>query len=173
MLDISGSILFVLPAYVANAVPVIFSGGGPLDRGMNLPDGKPLFGETKTVFGTLSGVAFGLLVAVAYPFLGISFFTQQSYYVYFGIASGVGAMLGDLLGSFLKRRMRFTEGSHVLFLDQLGFLYVAFVLSALLVPGATQYLSVENVLFLTVLTFFMHLAKNKIANMIALKKVPW
>ena len=173
MIDFAGALLFIFPAYVANAVPVIFTGGGPLDRGAKFLDNKPLFGETKTVFGTLSGITFGALVAMAYPFLGIALFDRPQTYAMVGLGLAVGAMLGDLLGSFAKRRLGFSEGSSVPFLDQLTFFYVALILAVLAAPESVAYLSMENMLFLTVLTFFMHLATNKLANVISLKKVPW
>ncbi|MFA5869687.1 MAG: CDP-archaeol synthase, partial [Candidatus Bathyarchaeia archaeon] len=48
-----------LPAYFANAAPVLLHGGGPLDGGRNWGDGKRMLGDHKTVWGTLSGVAVG------------------------------------------------------------------------------------------------------------------
>jgi CDP-diglyceride synthetase len=35
---------FILPAYAANASPVVFGGGKPIDGGRKFFDGRPIFG---------------------------------------------------------------------------------------------------------------------------------
>ena len=43
------TIFFFLAAYLANAAPVIFGGGAPLDGGRLFLDHKPIFGSHKTI----------------------------------------------------------------------------------------------------------------------------
>ena len=50
------TIWLFLPAYFANAAPVLLHGGGPIDGGRVWSDGRRLLGDHKTVYGTLSGV---------------------------------------------------------------------------------------------------------------------
>jgi CDP-2,3-bis-(O-geranylgeranyl)-sn-glycerol synthase len=59
------TIYIYLPAYLANAAPVVLGGGGAIDGGRKWLDGKPLFGDHKTVRGTISGLAVGTLVGLA------------------------------------------------------------------------------------------------------------
>ncbi len=61
LLWLAETIYIYLPAYIANATPVILGGGGSLDRGRNWVDGKPVFGDHKTIRGTLSGLAAGFI----------------------------------------------------------------------------------------------------------------
>ena len=55
-------ILFILPAYVANAAPVILGGKTPIDLGQQLGDKKRIFGKSKTIRGFVAGVASGTIV---------------------------------------------------------------------------------------------------------------
>lgn len=80
----------------------------PVDRGRLLPDGEPLFGAHKTQRGIAAGCAMG---AVAGVFLGFPWWA--------GAITGVLSMGGDLLSSFLKRRLRYGSGKVVPGLDQL------------------------------------------------------
>lgn len=79
----------------------------PLDRGMTLGDGNPLFGPHKTIRGILSAVAAGTLAAFL---LGLS--------PWIGFWTGVLAMAGDLISSFIKRRFTLKSGFDVPGLDQ-------------------------------------------------------
>src|SRR3989344_3892413 len=40
LMELIEIILFIFPAYIANSAPVIFSGGGPLDLSLNLPEAR-------------------------------------------------------------------------------------------------------------------------------------
>ena len=99
---------------VANSVPVLVSmllGGrwaAPIDGGLVLRDGRPLFGLHKTWRGFLSGA---LATGAAGALLPVGFVT----------ALGVGllALLGDLLSSFIKRRSNLPSGHDSLLLDQI------------------------------------------------------
>src|SRR3989304_4424253 len=116
-MDISTGIVealkFIFPAYCANAVPVIAGGGRPMDFGKNFFDGKPVLGKNKTFrgffFGLTVGVAVGLVqwVLFGYPFL-------------FSILSPLGALLGDLAGAFLKRRLGIAPRGLLPIIDQIN-----------------------------------------------------
>ena len=99
---------------LANSAPVAAKNllGGrlawPLDGGLTLPDGQPLFGRSKTIRGVLLGVLAAWLGA---PLVGID--------APLGAAIGALAMAGDLLSSFLKRRLRRPPSSQALGLDQI------------------------------------------------------
>jgi hypothetical protein len=80
----------------------------PLDAGMRFFDQRPLFGPTKTVRGVLVSVA---ATAAAAPLLGIAW--------WLGALIGATAMAGDLLSSFIKRRLDRPPSSRALGLDQI------------------------------------------------------
>lgn len=98
----------------ANGVPIIASlvfgkrFDHPLDSGHNFVDGKPLFGSSKTIRGIILAVIFTGFSAVI---LGLSW--------EIGLLFGIGAMSGDLLSSFIKRRLGFETSSMALGLDQI------------------------------------------------------
>ncbi len=87
-----------------------------------------------------------------------------------GFRLGAGTMTGDHVGSFIKRRQGVAQGKPSWIMDQLMFLFFAFLFSY---PLAAHLLSLESVLFLTVLTYFVHISANILANRWGLKKVPW
>ncbi len=58
------SILFILPSYFANSIPVVLGGGAPLDGKRKLSNGQRIFGDGKTVRGFFSGIFAGILVGV-------------------------------------------------------------------------------------------------------------
>ncbi|GAI48998.1 unnamed protein product, partial [marine sediment metagenome] len=59
---IAWALWFILPAYVANATPVVLGGGKPIDSGKKFTDGRPIFGAGKTWRGFVSGIATGTMV---------------------------------------------------------------------------------------------------------------
>jgi len=155
--------IFVLPAYVANAVPVIFGGGAPMDSGGKAWDGRRALGDGKTWRGFISGMAFGTLTGIAEANL-----IGDPEFVTVGFMLAYGAMVGDLLGSFVKRRMGMPPGASAFLLDQLPFLAVA-----LLAASPLRVLAWGQIVFLAVATYFLHAGTNFAANRIGLKKVPW
>lgn len=80
----------------------------PLDGGRMWIDGRFLFGTHKTIRGILACVFGGI---VFFPLLG------QTWYIV-GTAALL-AMVGDLLSSFIKRRLSYVSGKPVAVLDQI------------------------------------------------------
>src|SRR5690242_21658020 len=99
---------------LANSAPVVAKKilgdrwAWPVDFGMRFADGHRVFGASKTIRGVALAVCFGSAGA---PLLGL--------------AAGLGArvallaMAGDLLSSFLKRRLSRPSSSQALGLDQI------------------------------------------------------
>lgn len=159
-------ILFILPAYVANGAPVLFGGGPPVDFGKNFFDGRRIFGDNKTLRGLLSGILSGLLVGLILSFTVF----QPSYFSYF-IAQSLGAHIGDLFGSFVKRRLNLKPGQSAPILDQLGFLLFAF-LAMYFICGSIPLTSLE-IAILLVLTLILHPLTNLGAYLLKLKSRPY
>jgi hypothetical protein len=99
---------------VANATPVVAKRilgdwlAYPVDRYLTLSDGHPLFGPSKTVRGLLLAL---IITAAAAPLVGLD--------PTIGLLVGATAMAGDLLSSFLKRRLGFAPSSRATGLDQI------------------------------------------------------
>jgi hypothetical protein len=99
---------------VANGAPVIAARifgqrfAIRVDAGVDFWDGRPLLGKSKTLRGVLVSV---LSSALAAPLLG---FDWQ-----IGIAVGSAAMAGDLISSFVKRRLNLAPSSRATGLDQI------------------------------------------------------
>ena len=99
---------------VANGAPVIATRifgqrfSCPLDGGVEFVDRKPLLGKSKTVRGIVVSI---LLSALAAPLLGLGW--------KIGVVVGSAAMAGDLVSSFVKRRLNLTPSSRATGLDQI------------------------------------------------------
>jgi CDP-2,3-bis-(O-geranylgeranyl)-sn-glycerol synthase len=168
----------VLPAFAANGLTPLVgmkSGLHPVDLGKRFGKER-LLGPGKSweglVFGTLAGLMVALVQMAAYPYLpwGLSEIplTIVPMGPLLGIALGLGAMLGDIGGSFIKRRLGRPRGSPVPLLDQLDFLAGAFVFAALLVP-----IKIEWILVMGVVTPVLHLFANVVGFRMGIKKTPW
>jgi CDP-2,3-bis-(O-geranylgeranyl)-sn-glycerol synthase len=171
-MDIVQLLLFILPAYIANSTPVIFGGGMPVDFRKKFIDRERILGDGKTWRGLLAGICFGSLTGFVESqlcFLGILPICLN--FLPIGIALSLGTMLGDLAGSFMKRRMKIKRGQPSLILDQLSFLIFALLFSIPYVPAG--FFALDSLVFLFVLTYLLHVATNILANRLGLKKVPW
>ena len=165
LLQILGSALwFILPAYVANATPIVLGGGRPIDAGKKFTDGRSIFGAGKTVQGFIAGLAAGTFVGLLQ---GIAAGTL-SRYLALGFLLALGALLGDLLGSFIKRRLGIKRGGLAPGLDQLSFVVVA-----LLAASPLALPSWEIVLTIIIITLPIHLATNFGGYKLGLKSKPY
>ncbi len=157
-----------LPAMVANATPVIIGKlirrRHPIDFNKNFVDGRPILGPGKTWEGLLGGLLAGSLVgalissSLSYPTL-----VTASLFV------PLGALLGDIAGSFLKRRLGIKRGDPLPIADQLDFYIGATI--ALYVKGEMPHLLA--VVVFAVLVYYLHKATNELAYALRLKNVPW
>jgi len=78
----------------------LFRNPHPMNFNRRFIDGRRVFGDNKSVEGFMSGVIAGLSIGIVY-----TFFTGLNTWIAYGLLSGSGAMLGDLLNSFIKRRL--------------------------------------------------------------------
>jgi CDP-2,3-bis-(O-geranylgeranyl)-sn-glycerol synthase len=99
---------------LANGSPVIAKNilgnycSWPLDANMMFVDGRPLFGASKTVRGILVSV---VTTSACAPLLGLK--------LKIGLVVATTAMAGDLLSSFMKRRLSLQSSSKAVGLDQI------------------------------------------------------
>lgn len=154
---------FIFPAYCANAVPVLIGGGTPLDFGRNFIDKKPLFGKNKT----FRGFFFGLAVGTGVGLIESNIF---GYDLLFGFLLSLGALVGDLTGAFVKRRIGIAPGGLLPVVDQVDFVLGALVFSFLF---SVNDLSPALLLTVLVVTPPIHLLTNYAAYRLGLKNNPW
>jgi hypothetical protein len=99
---------------LANGTPVVAKRifgdrfAWPLDGNLRFADGRPLLGASKTIRGILLSV---VATSVLAPLVGLGVTT--------GLVVAVTAMAGDLLSSFVKRRMALAPSSQAIGLDQI------------------------------------------------------
>jgi CDP-2,3-bis-(O-geranylgeranyl)-sn-glycerol synthase len=165
MLNWLDTILVLLPALAANGAPVLLRyAGTPIDGGRLFVDGRRVLGDGKTWEGFATGSLYGSILAIL-----ISSFTCKPILAYGGILASIGAMLGDMLGAFVKRRLGLERGAPAPILDQLDFYsgsLIALYLGGIVVEPVTATL-------LAPLVVGLHRATNIAANRLKLKPVPW
>jgi CDP-2,3-bis-(O-geranylgeranyl)-sn-glycerol synthase len=169
----------MLPAYVPNNVAVLAGGGRPIDGGRTWGDRRVL-GDGKTWRGTAVGVAAGAVLALALnaaaPAASGALPLPEGVRFPPGAVVGLplGALLGDVGASFLKRRTGRERGAPFPGVDQLDFVVGALAVTALAATDwflATFTLPVLAVVL--VVTPVLHVATNFAAYWLDLKDEPW
>jgi len=161
--DLLIAIYIAVPAYVANSTPVLLGGGAPIDRGRRLIDGRRILGTNKTV----KGFAYGLLLGSLAGLVEAVLFANYAL-ISVGVVASLGALLGDLFGAFLKRRLDIAPGNPLPVVDQLDF-----ILGAILFTYPLLNVTVGAVLILVIATLPIHLLSNAVAYMLRLKNRRW
>jgi len=166
------ALLFFLPAGVANATPVIANKiplvnkwATPVDFGLSLR-GKRLLGDNKTWRGIFTATLLaGVTGWLLYPLVT----NDQSRGAVFGLSllMGFGAMLGDSVESFIKRKRNVPAGHSWFPFDQIDYIIGGLVLVA---PFADISAKTLGLIFVTYFT--LHLASAYFAYLIGLKDRP-
>ena len=182
----------ILPAYIANASAKLFGGGTPIDFNKKFKDGKRILGNGKTWRGLAGGTIIGMIGGFAlsigafyinnteYSFIGITDFLGFPYIIPILFSICFGALSGDLIESFFKRRRGINRGKDWIPFDQLDFilgvLIFSFIISALLdflgltkVNWFYENIGIWHILFLLVVTPIIHILSNLIHNKIISK----
>jgi CDP-2,3-bis-(O-geranylgeranyl)-sn-glycerol synthase len=176
ILDIVHALLFIFPAYCANGMPVIFGGGSLIDGGRRFMDGKPIFGSHKTFRGLFAGLIIGALVGLVehvlfeaphrFPFLSVITFSPS---FLLGFALSLGALIGDLVDSFIKRRLGIPPGAPLPVMDQLDFVLGALLFSLIIGELPSPHIT----LIIIIITPPIHLLTNFLAHLLGAKKEWW
>jgi CDP-2,3-bis-(O-geranylgeranyl)-sn-glycerol synthase len=176
------AVWFGLPAWIANATPVLGGGGKPIDGGRCYSDGHRILGDGKTIRGFIVGIIFGTLTGLgqmfAAPYLHpllaqyVTVTSEMEVVLYtqlpVAILMSLGALTGDIVGSFIKRRVNVRSGDPSPFMDQLGFILMALIFAyPLIQPGAIY------VVILIIITLGIHWISNALGYLLGLKKNPW
>jgi CDP-2,3-bis-(O-geranylgeranyl)-sn-glycerol synthase len=167
----------LVPGLFANAAPVIFRKvdflNYPVDFGRKFR-GKPLFGSHKTY----RGFFFGILMAILFVWLQrLLFLRYDSFrsvslidysaqnFVLLGFLIGFGVLFGDLVKSFVKRRVNIKPGKSWFPWDQLDCL-----IGGLLFISTVYILPWQVIVFLFVAVPVLHVLINLAGYYLGLKK---
>ena len=147
---------FYLPAILANMAPVAFHKlnvfpflNKPLDGG-RFWHGARILGDHKTIrgasagvlVGTLAGYAQYLLSAIpAFDAISIARHNNLASAIVIGLLSGIGALGGDAIKSFFKRRLKIAAGKSWALFDQIDF-----IIGATLTAGWFAQLTATHIL---------------------------
>jgi CDP-2,3-bis-(O-geranylgeranyl)-sn-glycerol synthase len=163
----------MIPAYVPNPVAVVVGGGTPIDLGKNYRDGRRVLGDGKTYRGffggILGGILVGLLLIWLQGMLGFHIHTLTSVVL---LASG--ALIGDLVKSFFKRRLNKQRGEKWLIADQYDLVAGAFAMVALFdLSWLTANVTFAVAVWIIIATPLLHRGTNIIGYLAGMKDVPW
>ncbi len=136
------------------------------------PINSKLFGPNKTWRGFLAGYLGAFLVLFIQTKISLPHPTLLNYATInpflYAIPFGLGALAGDLLKSFFKRKVGIKSGGPWPPFDQLDFIIGALIsLSPIFTPP------LPNILTVLILTPLLHLLTNLLAYSLGLKKVWW
>ena len=181
-LFILACLYLMLPAYLANMAPVIVQRlkwlemlNRPIDGGQKL-GGQDLFGASKTWRGLLVSALTGLLVTALQasfqswhwlePIRLLDYLSLN--FIVLGLLFGLGALAGDLLKSFFKRRLKIAAGQPWPLFDQLDFVVGSWLLTSLMVgwPAAVVWTVI-------IITLVGHPLTNMLGYLLKIKKVWW
>jgi len=187
-LDEGAAVLWVLlTPYVASAAATFPRGRGPpMDLGRRWPgDGRRILGPSKTWSGFLCGSLFPVWVGLLQAWLILLAPPNLAIVPKFG-DTVVGAlpvvfwlptsaMVGDALGSFVKRRLGTPSGGRAPLLDQLPFVAVPVLGGLVLFPSVFvgTFVSLAGLAWLLLFTLGLHTFFNWVGFKAGLKKVPW
>ena len=166
----------VLPAYAANGLIPLFRGKHPVDGGRMFSDGRPVLGPGKTweglVFGSIIGVIISIVMLLSFPYLpwNISPVPLDTVHMsmQLGFLLGFGTVIGDMTGSFIKRRVGIARGAPAPVLDQDDFVLGAFLFASLVTA-----IKIEWVILALIITPIFHLVASIVGYKIRVKKQPW
>lgn len=129
----------------------------PIDFRAHFIDGRPLFGRSKTIRGIVAAL---VTATTGASIMGLP--------ISLGAWIGFGAMAGDLLSSFFKRRLGIPASGMALGLDQIP--EVLFPL-LLVRPGLNLHLA--DILALTVLFVVIELLISRVLFRLRIRKQPY
>jgi len=184
---------FFLPAYFTNMTPPVIKRAGlfnfldrPVDLGKKIGN-SPILGSHKS----WRGVIFGLIVGISvvglqywlyqfclfrFGWMKTCFFIKEISLIdyskinllLFGLLISGGAVFGDIISAFAKRRLKKEPGQRFIPFDQTNYVIGAFIF---LQPWLKLNLTVWITIF--ALTFFLHIAVNWFGYLVGINKNKW
>jgi CDP-2,3-bis-(O-geranylgeranyl)-sn-glycerol synthase len=180
--DLFNALFIFLPAGIANATPVIASKikalnflDKPIDFGKSFK-GIRVFGDHKTFRGFITGIIMAIITVLIQQEIvrNNASLQDQLYLQYnqinplvFGVLAGSGALLGDAIKSFFKRRTNIKPGDAWFPFDQIDYII-----------GGTLFLSIYlkdfPILYpaILIIYFLLHLMSTFLGFLLKLKDKP-
>lgn len=166
----------MLPASLANPAAAIagyFSKSfNPIDFGKYWGD-KRILGDGKTIEGFFYGVSFGIIVAIAQNYVA-PFLNMPTFPLIVIFTLPIGSLLGDLIASFFKRRLNINRGQALPLIDQLDFVFGAWLLTIIF---DSSWFFDNFVLLIILATLILipifHVLFNVVGYKIGVSKEPW
>ena len=152
-----------LPGAFANMAPLFFL----RINFLNSPINKKLFGENKTWRGLFFGIIFGILVAFLQKMLSALFHKieiinyNEINIIVFGFLMGFGALIGDLLKSFIKRKFKISPGKSLPIFDQIDWTIGSLIILSLYIKIKIEFF-IYSILILGILHFLINIFSYKI-----------
>lgn len=181
--DVLLAFWFMLPAAVANGTPILAARIPGLNHWDTRLDfgkrfhGKPLLGSHKTWRGIVSGMVIATLVLWIEQVLAAHFswsrhFTDGIDYQHLptlllGPLFGLGALGGDAIESFFKRRHGTRSGESWMPFDQLDY-----IVGAIIVSLPFVILSARQYLLIIIMWFALHIASTFVGYKLGFKEQP-
>ncbi len=167
----------ILPAYFANMAPVMIKKINflriPIDFNKTV-NNKPIFGKNKTFRGLVFGVLFAIIIAyLQFLLYSNNIFVDAaivdySNWLLIGFLLGLGAVIGDLVESFVKRRLNYEPGKPFVPFDQLDF-----VIGALIFVYPVVKLTLDKIIIILLLSFVLHIVMNHLSFYTGIRKERW
>ena len=129
----------------------------PVDLGVNFIDSKPLLGKSKTYRGLILSL---LITSALAPILGLS--------ILLGFFIALLSMFGDILSSFIKRRLNFPSSSMALGLDQ-----IPEVLLPVLALQQVLGLDVDSILRIVIVFCILNLLFSRVLYHLNIRSTPY
>jgi len=152
---------------IANASPLLVNGRCRIDFGKNFVDGRPLLGKNKTWEGLTVGVYMGSITALA-----LSIILNDFSLFLVGLGASFSALMGDMAGSFIKRRVGLESGAPFPLLDQLDFALMT-VIYYYIIGYNEVLLRIDFIVYSLLLIMILHIISNNIAYYIGVKNTRW
>jgi CDP-2,3-bis-(O-geranylgeranyl)-sn-glycerol synthase len=153
------------PAYVANMSPPLVK----YWRAWNRPISPRWLGSHKTVVGFAAGLLSAMTTTWVQHVIGYTTgIVDYDRWLELGLRFGLGAMAGDTVKSFFKRRFHVPPGAPWIPFDQLDFALGALVLVA---PRAA--LGRWDVVIVVAVSFVGHVLVNHAAYRLGIRDVKW
>lgn len=167
------ALYFIIPAYIANMMPVFFK----CLPWFATPISNRLFGSHKTYRGFFAGIAGGMTTVFIQKWLAptTATLTLMNYASYstsklalLGFLFGFGALAGDLIKSFLKRRIGIEPGGLWFPFDQLDS-----VVGALIAVSIMYTPPLLHIVVIIAVSPLLSFITTGIGYIIGLRKVWW
>ncbi len=170
--QVFNAIFFAAPTMLANVTPMLFGGGLPMDFRKNFFDKRRILGNGKTIRGFIAGCLGGLLMGV-FTMWWFNNIVEVDFQITLvnGFFQGLGAVTGDSVGSFIKRRRNIPSGGSLMIVDQTGFMFFGLLFGMLGLQGGL--FPWTYWIIMIPLAAVVHTAANAVGYTLGWKEVWW